>query len=101
MINVNISYKQNEGRYGHGYRSLSAKDNAGNQLAVNISGANPVDFIEVAVQEAVKGLIANNGAADDVTVSLPSEIVLSAGLQTSLSDKLSADPFVNSVVFAL
>jgi hypothetical protein len=99
MVNATINYKQIEGNHGHSYRSLSMSSDNGAKLN-NIAGVNPVDFIEASVMQVVKVLIDNNGAADDITVNLPAEIELSAGLQTSLSDKLTADPLVNSVVFA-
>jgi hypothetical protein len=99
MVNVNISYKQYEGVHGHGYRALSMNSDNGAKLN-NLSGANPVSFIEASVREVVKGIIANNGSDEDITVNLPGEIVLSAGLQTHLSDKFNADPLVNSVTFA-
>jgi hypothetical protein len=100
MVNVTIELRQHAGNRGHGYRSLLATDDNGMQLASDLTGMPVVEFIEVAVQDVVKQTIAGNGLAQDITVNLPAEIVLSAGLQTSLSDKFIADPLVNSVVFA-
>jgi hypothetical protein len=100
MVNVTIELNQHAGNRGHGYRSLIAGDDNDNRLATDLTGMSIVEFIEVAIQEVVKQTIAGNGLAQDITVNLPAEIVLSAGLQTSLSDKFIADPLVNSVVFA-
>ncbi|MCM3732354.1 hypothetical protein M3196_11845 [Fictibacillus nanhaiensis] len=101
MVNVTIKLGQHGGsQFRHGYRSLLATDNNGMQLASDLTGMSIVDFIEVAIRDVVKQTIAGHGLAQDITVNLPAEIVLSAGLQTHLSDKFTADPLVNSVVFA-
>lgn len=98
-MQINIELRNHEGRMGHGYRGLIAKDVNGNDLLADISGVNVVDFIESAVQEGVKRIIANNGAAESFTVSITG-ITLTAGAQTSLSDRFTSDPLVNSLTFA-
>ncbi|HWO74369.1 MAG TPA: hypothetical protein VNM69_00470 [Bacillus sp. (in: firmicutes)] len=100
MVNITIEVHQYQGNQGHGYRSLLATDDNGMQLASDLAGMNPVDFIELAIQDVIKQSIAGNGLAQDITVNLPAEIVLTAGLQTHLIDKYSADPLVSSLAFA-
>lgn len=101
MINVNIEYYEYQSTpFGHGYRTMYADGVNGKQYAVDSIGMNPVDFIEVAVKEVVKTIIANNGANEAITVNLPAEIVLSAGLQTHISEKFMADPLVTSLTFS-
>jgi len=99
-MEINITLKISEGHYGHSYRALSAKDADGNQLAVDIAGKAVVDFVEYAIQQGIAKILANGGNAEAFTVNMPAEIVLSAGLQTHLSDKYSADPVVSSLAFA-
>lgn len=101
MINVNIEYYEYQSTpYGHGYRTMYADGDNGKRYAVDTVGMNPVDFIEVAIKEAVKTIIANHGAAEAITVTLPVEIILSAGLQTHLIDKFTSDPLVSSLTFS-
>jgi hypothetical protein len=101
MTNIIIELRNYEGnQFRSGYRGLTAVNANGDSLASDITGMNPVDFIEGAVYEAVKSIVVNNSAAEDISINLPAEIVLSAGLQTSLSDKFTADPLVNSITFA-
>ncbi|KAF0816574.1 hypothetical protein KIS4809_4641 [Bacillus sp. ZZV12-4809] len=98
-MNIAIELKNHNGHMGHGYRALTAKDSAGNQLLVDINGANVVNFIEGAVQAGVRKLIANGGAAEAFNVSLTG-ITLTAGAQTMLVDKLTSDPLISSLAFA-
>ncbi|MBU8730447.1 DUF1778 domain-containing protein [Cytobacillus oceanisediminis] len=74
-------------------------DANGNQLAADISGKGVVDFIESAVQEGVKRIIADGGATEVFTVSLTG-ITLTAGAQTALIDELTSDPLVSSLTFS-
>lgn len=98
-MDISITLRNHEGRMGVSYRSLTAKDSEGNQLLVDINGANVVDFIEGAVQAGVRKIIASGGAAEAFNVSLTG-ITLTAGAQTMLSDKLSSDPLVSSLTFS-
>jgi hypothetical protein len=100
MKSLTIELKNHEGRHGAGYRSLSARDLNGKQIAVDISGMNPVDFIEVSIGEAVKAIVANGKAAQDITVNLPSGVVLGVELSAHLAQKFEADPLVNSITFS-
>jgi hypothetical protein len=99
-MNLTITYKMHEGIRGANYRSLSARDSEGNQVATSIATVNPVDFIEHAINEVVRGVVAGNKAAQNITVNLPSEIVLGAEVQSSLVAKATVDPHVNSLTFA-
>ncbi|WP_227396708.1 hypothetical protein [Jeotgalibacillus aurantiacus] len=99
MKTITITYKEHEGRYGHAYRSMTAKDAEGRDIHTEISTVNPVHFIEKAVTEVVKAMVANGQAADDFTIELPAEITLTAELQAHIADKLASDPKVASVVF--
>jgi hypothetical protein len=98
-MDISITLKNHEGRMGVSYRSLTAKDSAGNQLLVDINGANVVNFIEGSVQAGVKRIIANGGAAEAFTVSLTG-ITLTAGAQTQLIDRLTSDPLVSGLTFS-
>ncbi|CAN7227138.1 hypothetical protein [Rossellomorea sp. LjRoot5] len=98
-MNIVIEIKQHQGRFGVGYRSLSAKDGNGEYLSNDISGNNVVDFVENAIQEGIKQIIAKDASAEAFTVDLPAGIVLGAELSAILVQKFEADPLVSSLAF--
>ncbi|WP_085508803.1 hypothetical protein [Thalassobacillus devorans] len=100
-MQININVNQYEGNnFRHGYRGLNATDENNKRLLSDISGMSVVEFVEKALEQAVKSIVDNSGTAEAITVNLPAEVVLPAALQTHLNDKYSADPVVSSVTFA-
>jgi hypothetical protein len=98
MKNIIIELRNYEGnQFRSGYRRLTEVNGNGDNLVSDITGMNPVDFIEVTLNEVVKSILASGGAAEDIMINLPDEIILSAGLKTTLADKHAADPIVSSV----
>ena len=102
MTTINVTMKNYEGRFGQPYRGLNADITLDNGLVktVNtIKATNPVDFIETALNEVTAITVRNGFTPTDVTINLPEEVTLPAGLQTHLVDKYSADPLVSSLIF--
>lgn len=106
MANVNMEVKvTNYGKASHrqAYRGLSAVstfDGVRERRNSDISGKDVVSFIGESIQDVIEISISNGDAAHALTVTLPAEVTLSAGLQTHLSDKYIADPAISSVTFA-
>ena len=100
MKNVIIEYKELNGSHRGTYRSLIAMDGEGARIAGDLTGMNPVDFIEQALIEIVRSTIRNGDETEEITVELPEGIALTSPLETHLNDKFSADPKVVNVTFA-
>ncbi|WP_173916908.1 hypothetical protein [Halobacillus sp. Marseille-Q1614] len=99
-MEINIMYREHEGRHGADYRALTAKDASGNTLTNDTSGMTVVEFIEKVVSKVIQRNVSKGHTANDITVNLPAEVTLSSTLQTHLVAKFTADPLVNSVTFA-
>lgn len=106
MSNVNIQINSRTyGKASHrnGYRGLSANiefDGVKRDQITDISGKNPITFIESALDKIVSSAIANEDTAHAIAIALPAEITISAGLQTHIIDKYTADSFIESVTFS-
>ncbi|GAA0427327.1 hypothetical protein GCM10008934_16400 [Virgibacillus salarius] len=104
-VQIEITMKNYPGRHPHvaPYRAMIVhiQFEGGEDLTVNtLVATNPVEIIEQALDRTVDAIVRNEGEPADITIILPQEVLLTAGLQSHLTDKYTSDPLVNSIQFA-
>ncbi|WHX27445.1 hypothetical protein QNH47_06205 [Virgibacillus halodenitrificans] len=103
QIEITIRNHGGESVLRPAYRALNANITyiGGGSVSVNdLTGINPVDFTGKALDKVVASIVSNGSEPADVAITMPAEIVLSAGLKTHITDKYNADPAINSITIS-